>query len=160
MKSEIFRQKNIDKMSSPEDLNEYVKVTSPSVWIIISAIILILVGALAWAATSKITATVYTAIVSDGEKAICYIDEDLSDSVRSGQTVYIGYDAYILGERLPEPVEFDINNDSYILHILKEDNATRVWTYAYKLDGEKLEEGKYFGTVTVNQIAPISFITN
>ena len=44
----IFRQKSIDKISSPEKLDDYIKVTKPSVWITLIAIVLLLAGAVVW----------------------------------------------------------------------------------------------------------------
>ena len=44
----IFRQKSIDKVSSPEKLDDYIKVTTPSVWVTLIAIVLLLVGAVVW----------------------------------------------------------------------------------------------------------------
>ena len=44
----IFRQKSLDKVSSPEKLDDYIKVTTPSVWITRIAIVLLLVGAVVW----------------------------------------------------------------------------------------------------------------
>ncbi|MBQ6504037.1 MAG: hypothetical protein IJI57_09025 [Flexilinea sp.] len=44
----IFRQKSIDKVSSPEQLNDYIRVTTPSVWLILLALVILLVGMLAW----------------------------------------------------------------------------------------------------------------
>lgn len=44
----IFRKKSLDKVSSPEQLNDYIRVTNPSVWLVLLAIILLLVGMLAW----------------------------------------------------------------------------------------------------------------
>ena len=46
--SEIFRKKSLERISSPEELNDYIKVTSPPVWIILLAIVVILVGVLSW----------------------------------------------------------------------------------------------------------------
>ena len=46
--SELFRKKSMDRISSPEELNDYIKVTTPSVWLSIAAIVIILVGALVW----------------------------------------------------------------------------------------------------------------
>lgn len=45
MNNSIFRQKSIDKISSPEKLDDYIKVTKPSVWITLIAIVLLLAGA-------------------------------------------------------------------------------------------------------------------
>ena len=44
----IFRQKSIDKVSSPEKLDDYIRVTTPSVWIVLVAIVLLLTGAIIW----------------------------------------------------------------------------------------------------------------
>ena len=52
----IFRQKSIDRVSSPEQLNDYIRVTTPSVWLVLAAIILLLVGMLAWSVLGTVEA--------------------------------------------------------------------------------------------------------
>ena len=47
-KNTIFRKKSIDRVSSPESLNDYIRVTSPSVWIVLIAILVLLTGLLMW----------------------------------------------------------------------------------------------------------------
>lgn len=44
----IFREKSLERVSSPEALNDYIRVTTPSVWIVLAATVLLLVGMLAW----------------------------------------------------------------------------------------------------------------
>ena len=44
----IFRKKSIDRISGPEALNDYIRVTVPSVWIVLIAIVILLVGILVW----------------------------------------------------------------------------------------------------------------
>ena len=46
--NKIFREKSINRVASPESLNDYIKVTTPSVWIILIAIVVLIVGILAW----------------------------------------------------------------------------------------------------------------
>ena len=53
----IFRQKSLDRVSSPEQLNDYIRVTTPSVWLVLAAIILLLVGMLAWSVFGTVQAT-------------------------------------------------------------------------------------------------------
>lgn len=48
MNNSIFRQKSIDKITSPEKLDDYIKVTKPSVWITLIAIVMLLAGAVVW----------------------------------------------------------------------------------------------------------------
>ena len=47
-KKSIFREKSIQRVSSPEQLNDYIRVTTPSVWLVLIAIVVLLVGILAW----------------------------------------------------------------------------------------------------------------
>ena len=46
--SAIFRAKSMERVSSPEALNDYIRVTTPSVWIVLLAIVVLLAGMLAW----------------------------------------------------------------------------------------------------------------
>jgi len=48
LENSIFRQKNIERVSSPEKLDDYVRVTTPGVWITLIAIVLLLIGAVIW----------------------------------------------------------------------------------------------------------------
>lgn len=37
------------RVGSPEELNDYIRVSSPAVWIALAVVIALLLGALAWA---------------------------------------------------------------------------------------------------------------
>ena len=65
----IFRQKSIDRISSPEQLHDYIKVSSPGAWLVLVAIIIFLVGALVWAVNGSITINTDT-----GSKVIAPIE--------------------------------------------------------------------------------------
>ena len=53
----LFRQKSIDRVNSPEQLNDYIRVTTPSVWLALIAIILLLSGFLAWGVFGTVEVT-------------------------------------------------------------------------------------------------------
>ena len=44
----IFREKSLMRVSSPEALNDYIRVTTPSVWLVLGALVVLLVGMLVW----------------------------------------------------------------------------------------------------------------
>ena len=46
--AELFRKKSIEKVSTPEQLNDYIRVTTPSVWVVLIATALLLAGMLVW----------------------------------------------------------------------------------------------------------------
>ena len=52
----IFRQKSMDQVSSPEQLNDYIRVTTPSVWLVLAVIILLLAGMVTWSILGTVEA--------------------------------------------------------------------------------------------------------
>lgn len=54
-KQSIFRKTSIDRISSPERLNDYIKVSNPGVWIVLAAVAVLLAAALIWGCTAEIT---------------------------------------------------------------------------------------------------------
>ena len=46
--NEIFTKKAADKLRSPDDLDEYVRITNPSIWIVLSGCAVLLIGLFAW----------------------------------------------------------------------------------------------------------------
>ena len=55
MDSSIFRKSSIDKVSSPEKLDDYIRVTTPGVWLTLAAIIILLAGAVIWGTMGELT---------------------------------------------------------------------------------------------------------
>ncbi len=58
----IFRQKSLERITSPEQLDDYIKVTTPSVWLILFATLLLIFGTLFWAVFGKIQVNTDTGI--------------------------------------------------------------------------------------------------
>ena len=44
MKNTMFRREVVEKMTSPEDLNLYVKVLNPRIWMLLIGIIIAIAG--------------------------------------------------------------------------------------------------------------------
>ncbi len=76
----IFRDKSIQKVSSPEQLDRYVKAGSRGYLVLLTAIILLLAGTLLWASVGKLeTKTETGCAVLDGT-VYCLLNE--TDGVR------------------------------------------------------------------------------
>ena len=91
MDESIFRRKSLDKITSPESLGDYLHVTNPSVWMILAAVILLLVGVLIWSSTADIVSYAYgTAQVEDGNMRISFDNAQLARTVQSGMSVVVG----------------------------------------------------------------------
>ena len=50
----LFRKKSLERVTAPEQLNDYIKVTTPSVWVILAAMLILMAGILIWAVFGKI----------------------------------------------------------------------------------------------------------
>lgn len=57
MENQLFRKKSMDRISSPEELHDYLRVTSPRLWMILGAIVVLLVGFIAYASTATLENT-------------------------------------------------------------------------------------------------------
>ncbi len=53
-KNTLFRKTSLDKISTPEKIDEYIKVANPGMWIIMLAIISLLLGICVWGVFGRI----------------------------------------------------------------------------------------------------------
>ena len=51
----IFREKSLERISSPDKINDYIKTTTPGIWIVLIAVLRILAGAIVWSVFGRIT---------------------------------------------------------------------------------------------------------
>ncbi|MCF0106749.1 MAG: hypothetical protein HUJ53_08315 [Holdemanella sp.] len=135
-KKSIFRQKSIDRISSPEQLDQYLQVTRPSTWIILSAVIILLAGFISWGFIGRLDTKIDVNVVVEQKQCTVYVPEQY-DSV-DGKEIEIGHETYTL-----EDIGL-VGIEGY---------------KAYKIN-TKLEDGMYVGKILVEQVKPISFIFN
>ena len=71
LNSSIFNKRAAEKLRSPDDLDKYLRVTNPSVWIVLGACMALLAGLLVWG----IFGTVATSVNAKGtvESANSYV---------------------------------------------------------------------------------------
>ena len=88
-KTKLFREKNLERLESPEQLNDYLRVTSPGVWMILSAVILLLIGVFIWAVFGRIEATTQAVVVTENGGSTCIVPESAIKGVLQYRTVKI-----------------------------------------------------------------------
>lgn len=60
MSESLFRKKSIERISSPEEIDEYMRVTTPSMWLVLGAVVLLLLAIFVWSITGRIEDTIET----------------------------------------------------------------------------------------------------
>lgn len=90
-KKDLYREKSLEYISSPEQLNDYLKVTKPAVWVVLVAVVVLLVGIIVWSYFAYITSFVSgIGDVEDGIMVIEFDDKDLAVNVHEGMIASVG----------------------------------------------------------------------
>lgn len=135
MSEKIFREKSLDRISSPEQLDDYLKVSTPNLWIVLAAVVAMLVGILVWANVDYLETTINAAgTVEDGIVEIVLTGND-AEAIKEGMTVRIS--------NLETNVEF-----------VQYDDLGRAIAIAFA----DIPEGNYKAVIVTERIHPISFL--
>lgn len=139
MIKDIFRQKSLDKVRSPESLNDYIRVSNPGVWVLLAAVTALLVGAFIWGIFGHMETVTMARAISEGGVVTCIVSEQ---NVERGMEVRAGGST------------FEISQVSY--------NAeTGKLTCRCELkDGSELNDGIYDAEIVTEDIEPIKFLFN
>ena len=82
---------NAHRISSPEQLDDYLKVTSPKVWVLLVAVALLLAGLLLWGGFTTIESfATGTARAVGGELTVTFDDAEKAGRVQPGMEMQIG----------------------------------------------------------------------
>ncbi|MBQ7473286.1 MAG: hypothetical protein IJS79_02935 [Oscillospiraceae bacterium] len=93
--SSLFRKESVDHIQSPEQLSDYMRVTNPSVWVVLIAVIVLLAGMLVWSAAAQIDSFAPgVADVRDGEAVMIFDDAQVAKNVETGMMITIGENEY------------------------------------------------------------------
>lgn len=134
-KSNIFRQRSLDRISSPEQLTDYLRVTNPGVWVLLAAVIMLLGGLFAWSMVGSLeTLTDGVALVENGQAQIMVTDSGKGE-ITSDMTVRI-------------------DSDEYEIATVEKDDFGRTVALAPVNEAD----GKYDVKIVIERIHPIKFL--
>ena len=162
-KKSIFREKSIERIESPEKLNDYLRVTSPAVWIVLVTVIVLLVGVCVWGALGHIDSTVQAAVVSDGDSAICLVPQEALEGVVEYRTLTVDDKQLELAPSVLEPQAVSQDTDVYVLlagNLSYGDVVYPVDVVSAEDGTEALSEGVYSGKVLIEKVSPMSLFFN
>lgn len=157
MNEQLFRKKSVDRISSPEQLNEYIRVSNPGIWMILAAIVILLVGAIVWGVCGRLDTTLPTVAVAEKGEVTVYVKEADMDSLKNGMTVRIGGREGQITEIAQTPIAVDGSFSDYALHVGNLVNGE--WVFAVKVSGD-FADGVHNAEIVVESVSPMSFILN
>ena len=159
MKSELFRKKALDQISSPEQLNDYIRVVNPSIWFMMVGVIIFLVGVCVWGIFGKLDTLLSVAAVNDNGRLVCYVKEADISSVNRDMDVEIGGNSYGIESIAARPLQVDDSFSEYLKHVGSLSEGE--WVYEVVLDGSEGEQGSVLkADIIIERISPKTFVVN
>ena len=154
----IFREKSLEKVSSPEQLDSYLKVTSVGVWAILAAIIFVLVGAVIWGTVGKIESKLTCVCVVQEGQVYCLAPSSKAEAVEvETMTIDIKDDSYqIVSKDIYG--QYTSNIEDPFMSMAGAENGELVYTIVASCPN--LSDGTYEGKIVTETISPLKFVFN
>lgn len=97
MENSIFRKSSLERISSPEQLNEYVRIINPGIWLVLMALIALVLAVGAWAFTGTIPETVKLQGVAfsdniEADTVYCYVPMSTAKKLSTEMKVQVSPD--------------------------------------------------------------------
>lgn len=91
MDESIFRKKSTEQITSPEQLDTYLQVTRPRIWVVIVVVAALVVGGIIWSRFVVVDSYISgTAKAEKGVLTIAFDNSEIADNVKEGMKVEIG----------------------------------------------------------------------
>ena len=145
--SETVQEQQKQKISSPEELHDYIHVTGPGLWIVLTMIIVFLAALIVFSSTISMENTMSVRLNAEtaretGKTALtCVLDDSRKDLVKVGMKVRVA------GE------------EGSVRELVEQDGREIILVF---LDREeaRLKEGVYDARIVLEAVRPISFLLN
>ena len=153
----LFREKNLEAAETPESLNDYLKVTSPGVWLVLAAVVTLLIGGVLWGVFGRITTTVNVAVTSGGGQTVCLVPYETIQSALARELVVT-----------VEGKDYSLSPDAEMATVIISEETSPYVRLAGNLSlgdvavsipfASELAEGVYQGTLLTESLQPISLL--
>lgn len=130
----VFRKKTLDRISSPEDLTDYLKVTNPGVWVVLAAVIVLLCGIFVWSCVGTLETKEKASVIVEDHSAIVVLTD--SNVLKEGMPLRVSTEEVTIAS---------VYSDEYGRLVGKAEIA--------------LPDGTYEGTLITDQTHAIDFLT-
>ena len=154
-KNLLFRKKALDKISSPEQLNDYLRGTNLSLWLILGAVIVLLSGFAVWGTFGRLETRVNVVAISWNGAIDAFVKEEDISGIAVGQKVYVDGTEHKVLSISDEVVSAEMHFSNDIIHL--ERLASEEMFFILELSGS-LPEGAYDAEIVKEENPPISLL--
>ena len=159
MKNSLVPGKSIDRISSPEQLNDRLRVANPGVWLLLAGILLVLAGICVWGIFGRLNTLLPVGAMTNQGKTICYVKEESRDRIALDMEVISESRTTFVAGISPQPVQVDSQFPEYLCHVGNLSQGE--WVYAVTLKEPIGKDGSIFSAdIVIESITPARFVVN
>ena len=146
--SEAVRERKEHRISSPEELHDYMHVTGPGLWVMLAVIIALLAALIILASTMKMENLMDVQMqVSAAGAAVrppqltCTLTDERKDQVKTGMKVRVA------------------GQEGTVSALVEDEKEVQATVILDREDAE-LKEGTYDAKIVLESTSPVSFLTD
>ena len=147
---------NKQVIDSPEELSEYIHVTTPSIWLVLIAIAILVAGTLVWASMARLKTVADGYAVVENNVAVVYFDHKYSGNIIEGMEVSVNGIPYTI-ESVDKDSFIGEGSNSNAILVREFGNNSKVLTAVIACNQP---DGVYKAESTVEVVTPITFLFN
>lgn len=160
MNEKLFRKSSLDRVTGPEQLDDYIRVASPSLWVMLGAVVILLVAVLVWSVTGALPTTLSLSGVGTGGTVTCYLPMEEAETLSPGMAARAGGVEGTVSGVGESPLSRAEVTASLQSDYLAENLGLSDWNVPVTLTVPDAPDGLCPVTVTVDAVRPITFILN
>lgn len=151
-----FRKESLERAKSPDQLDDYIRVSNPGVWMVLGAVVLLLIAGIVWACCGRLVDTMPTVLVAQDGRATCYVAEDEMGQVAAGDVVSVDGASGTVASIGQTPLSPDALAAQLGEYAAYKVSATG-WLYPVEVSID-LADGVYDAHVATSEFAPIDLV--
>ncbi|MBR3348611.1 MAG: hypothetical protein IKG55_00890 [Solobacterium sp.] len=132
-KQTVFRKETMERISSVDQLTDYLRVTDPGIWVILAALIALLSGLFVWSLIGNLETR---------QDVMIFVKDHRAQIITSGM------------DPLEAGMPLSVSGQDFHIAAAQTDEYGR----PYGIAEVTLPDGTYEGTVVTDSVHPISFL--
>jgi len=141
----------------PGDLNQYIRLTTVSTWLVLGAFLIFVIGMVVWGFFGRLTVSVQAVAISNENSVMLYIPEDQISRIKEDSELVINGSSDTIGDLHDNTYTEKAGDvlDEYQLSLAKltEDQEVLVINRTMAVP-----DGSYSASIILEQIKPFSFL--
>lgn len=155
---QLYRKESLDKISSPEQLDSYVKVMPSGSWIFIIAILCLLVGFTCWGIFGKLHYYVNGVAKVEENLITSYVKPEEYKQILDNQKCFINGTTFIVCLGEDKPIKVD---ETFDQNLISSGNFSYgEYVNVITFENKELKAGIYSCEFEIKEISPFSFLIN